>query len=585
MIDSESFNGVAQVWAGFMWSRTLNSTWVLLAVTIIWGLLRHRVSAQFGYCLFLLVLVKLAIPIQTSFPEIAGRAVRSAWAPIAVTRQEPSEATAQPGERREDAVITFVPATTREASAKQISHFPPPMAAVLLMAWVATVMFLLCRFAYTEWVTLRMIQRSDPADLDAAGLSLNQLKGTLGIKRTVHIAASSHVVSPAVYGLWSPTLLIPMDFARQHSPDQMRWILLHELAHIHRCDVMVRLFQKMVQFLFFFHPGVWIANRLIDHQREFACDDTAVLGSNLSRADCGESFLHIVRQINRNPTPMSGVLGILSPKIAVRKRLMRILNQNGVTRSRLSLGAYFLLALIAVLVIPFSGFTATSSAASADAALGVDPNNITFLVEGYAQKGKQYIWRQSLSADVEEVKTLLSFSRDGDISVKAHQDASKNTAEVQAVITFTLKDKPASDPEALQQLLVLKEKTGVVLRRDDMKTPSREDDALRLETVTPRKLPEGIGVSISMEVLVPARLGLNVKSADGDTKVNGLAGPVMIKTADGDVAVSECLNSISIASADGDVNAAALHRSHRGQDCRRRREDQPMCHGGGGQGG
>ena len=92
-----------------------------------------------------------------------------------------------------------------------------------------------------------------------------------------------------------------------------------------------------------------------------------------------------------------------------------------------------------MLVVPFSGFAATSSAASADAALGVDPNNITFPVEGYTQKGKQYIWKQSLSADVEEVKTLLSLSRDGDVAVKAHQDASKNTAEVQAVITFTLK--------------------------------------------------------------------------------------------------------------------------------------------------
>ena len=81
MISVEAFNAVAQQWAAFMWNRMLDSTWVLLIVGGLWGLLRHRVSAQFGYCLFLLVLVKLVVPFQTPVPEIAGRAIRLVWTP------------------------------------------------------------------------------------------------------------------------------------------------------------------------------------------------------------------------------------------------------------------------------------------------------------------------------------------------------------------------------------------------------------------------------------------------------------------------------------------------------------------------
>jgi beta-lactamase regulating signal transducer with metallopeptidase domain len=555
MIGIEAFNAVAQQWAVLMWSRVVDSTWVLLIVAVIWGLLRHRVSAQFGYCLFLLVLVKLAAPVQTPFPEIATAMLRPTWTPVVVTYGEASEATPRSGKKPDGIAITSVPVTQKEVKTEQRPRFPLSTTAVLMIVWLATVAGLLCRFAYTEWVTLRLIKRSDPVDLSAAGIPLSQLKGAVGIRRSVRVVANSAIVSPVVYGLWSPTLLIPTDFAERHSEDQMRWILLHELAHIRRWDMLVKLFQKIVQFLFFFHPGVWIVNVVIDRQREFACDDTAVLGSNLSRADCGESFLHIVRQINQARTFMPGVLGILSPKTAVRKRLMRILDQDRVTQSRLSFRAYLWLALVALLVIPFSGMAATSSTESAQTKLTVEPNDITFPNKDYTQKDKQYIWKQSLSANVEDVKTLLCLSRDGDVSVKAHQDASKNTVEVQAVIALTPRDKLANDPDVLKELLALKEKVGITLRRDDKKTPSREDDTLTLQTVMPKKLPEGIGVSISMEVLMPAQLALNVTSADGDTKAKGLAGPITIKTADGDVALSECLNSVSITAADGDVNA------------------------------
>ncbi len=557
MISVETFNVVAQHWATFMWNRMVDSTWVLLVVGAIWGLLRRRVSAQFGYCLFLLVLVKLVMPVQTPFPHVVSDKLSSAWPPVTVTYEGATEATPPPAEPSGEATGAAASVTLKKTAAQQTPRFSLSMNVVLMIVWAAVIALLLGRFAYTEGVTLRAIRRSVPVDLGAAGISLSQLQGAVGISRPVRVAISTRVISPVVYGLWSPTLLVPTDFAARHSADQMRWILLHELAHIQRWDMLVKLFQKVLQFLFFFHPGVWIANRLIDRQREFACDDTAVLGSNLSRADCGESFLHIVRQINQAHTLMPGVLGILSPKIAIRKRLMRILDQNRVTQSRLSSGAGLLLALVAMLVMPFSAIAAATPAEPARAKVTAEPNDMTFPTENYAQKGKQYLWKQALSANVEDVKTLLCLSRDGDVSVKAHQDANKNTVEVQATIALTPQGKLANDPEVLKKLLTLKEKVGVILRRDDQKTPARDDDVLALQTVMPQKRPEGIGVSISLEVLMPARLALNVTSADGDTKAQGLAGPIMIKTADGDVAVSECLNSASITAADGDVNVVS----------------------------
>jgi beta-lactamase regulating signal transducer with metallopeptidase domain len=558
MISIETVNAVAQHWAVFMWSRMLDATWVLLIVAALWALLRRRVSAQFGYCLFLLVLVKLVMPIQTPLPEKAVRLPALTWTPMVVTPgKAPDHAPALAG-KSDDAISVPAVAAQKDIKPKHVQRASFSTAAVLMIGWLVAAALLLCRLVYTEWGTLQVIKRSDPVDLGAAGVSLYRLKAVLRIRRAVRVVAHSSVVSPVVHGVWSPTLLIPADFADHYSVDQMRWILLHELAHIQRWDTLVKLFQKIVQFLFFFHPGVWIANLLIDRQREFACDDTAVLGSNLSRADCGESFLHIVARINQTPTFMPGVLGILSPNTVVRKRLMRMLDQNRMPQSRLSLGACLWLALVALLLVPFSGMaasTAAPAASPAPAAVAAEPDNATFPTEGYTQKGKDYLWRQALSANVEDIKTVVCLSRDGDVSVKAHQDASKNTVEVNAVVVMTPKGKLANDPDVLKQLLTLKEKVGVSLRRDDKKTPAKDDDTMTVQTIMPQKLPEDIEVSVSMEILMPAQLALDVASADGDTKAKGLAGPVKIKTADGDVAILECQNSVTVTAADGDISA------------------------------
>jgi len=557
MISIETLNAAAQQWSQFMWSRMLDSAWVLLIVGAVWGVLRRRASAQFSYCLFLLVLVKLVTPVQFPFPEKAVRMPWSEWMPAFVASGGPSELNSELGvESKEASGDSALATEQKDVRPERARHVSLSTAAMLMAIWSAVVALLLWRFAYTERATLRAIRRSDDVDLSAAGISLDQLRRTLRIGRPVRVATNPGVASPVVYGLWSPTLLIPADFADRHDPDQMRWILLHELAHIQRWDMLVRLFQKLVQFVFFFHPGVWIVNILIDRQREFACDDTAVLGSNLSRADCGESFLHIVKRVNRTQTPMPAVLGILSPNSAVRKRLMRMLDLNRTPQSRLSFVSCLWLVVIGLLVIPFSAFAAASAEEPPTPMLAAEPNNATFPVDGYTQKDNKYIWKQTLSANVEDIKTVLCLSRDGDIAVRAHEDAAKNAVEVRAVITLTRGKNLPDNPDTQKQILALREKIGVTLGRDDNKTPTRDDDIMTVRAIMPKKMPQDIGASVSMEVLMPAGLALKTMSQDGDIKVKGLAGPVSIKTTDGDVSASECLGSLSMSSVDGDVSAA-----------------------------
>ena len=93
------------------------------------------------------------------------------------------------------------------------------------------------------------------------------------MRRAVPILASPAVASPAVWGLVRPRLIVPAGLTERLTPGQWRWVLLHELAHIRRGDLWIATLQRLVQVAYFFHPAVWLASRMIDVQREYACDD------------------------------------------------------------------------------------------------------------------------------------------------------------------------------------------------------------------------------------------------------------------------------------------------------------------------
>src|SRR6266511_3457441 len=88
------------------------------------------------------------------------------------------------------------------------------------------------------------------------------------IRRRNYLRLSTTLSSPAVYGLWRPVILIPQRLADQLSAPQLRAVLLHELAHIKRGDVLAHYAQTLLQIIYWWHPLLWLANALIRHLRE-----------------------------------------------------------------------------------------------------------------------------------------------------------------------------------------------------------------------------------------------------------------------------------------------------------------------------
>jgi beta-lactamase regulating signal transducer with metallopeptidase domain len=172
--------------------------------------------------------------------------------------------------------------------AHSVLRLPASWALYTFALWALVAGVLLLRIALALWQirTLRATATViHPADLPS---SLQELFCQSGSKRAVAICRSDRVRVPMAVGLFKPAVLLPSWLLQEMSADELRQVLVHELAHLRRRDDWTNLAQKLLRALLFFHPAVWWIEQRVSLEREMACDDLvlAETGNPQVYAEC-----------------------------------------------------------------------------------------------------------------------------------------------------------------------------------------------------------------------------------------------------------------------------------------------------------
>lgn len=101
--------------------------------------------------------------------------------------------------------------------------------------------------------------------------TLHDLKGARHFRDNVYF--SKKIVSPAVYGIIKPKILIPASYADK----DITFILLHERAHIRRADNLWRIITFAITALHWFNPLSWVFLNLLLSDIELACDERVLM--------------------------------------------------------------------------------------------------------------------------------------------------------------------------------------------------------------------------------------------------------------------------------------------------------------------
>lgn len=138
--------------------------------------------------------------------------------------------------------------------------------------------------------TVRRWKR-DVARADYASL-LSDTARDLGVSAPEMIVCEA-ISTPAVTGLLRPRLLLPHE---RYDVRELRYILRHELCHLKRRDMLLKLMLLAANAMHWFNPVVYLMLRQADEDIELACDSAATDGLELpERAAYSRTLLAAVQ--------------------------------------------------------------------------------------------------------------------------------------------------------------------------------------------------------------------------------------------------------------------------------------------------
>ncbi|MBL0215383.1 MAG: hypothetical protein IPQ07_16045 [Myxococcales bacterium] len=272
---------------GLLLSGAIRAALVLAAGLVAYALLARAAASTRRFILVLTVGAALVVPIAAA---VSPRWRVEAPAALSVFAHEAEPAPAA-------TVHTTSPITERTAPA------PAPVSSstggldpteALGLGWLLVAAALLARLGSSQLRARSLVRGATLVERGPWGDATHALAG-----RRVDVRVSAEIDSPVVTGLLYPTIVIPRD-ALGWTVDRCRLVLVHELAHVRRRDVLVQAIADVACALQWCNPLVWLCARKLRVECELAADDT-VLAAGVQPTRYAEELLAVATSL-RTPS-------------------------------------------------------------------------------------------------------------------------------------------------------------------------------------------------------------------------------------------------------------------------------------------
>jgi beta-lactamase regulating signal transducer with metallopeptidase domain len=348
-------------------SSSIMAGLLIILIVMVKSIFRNKLGARWHYWIWFLLLLRLIMPnLGYSFnvPNIFHSSAIENNAKLndiggSPQNLNPSNDQAGAGEQ----VEKFEPATPKKEFwlTSQFDRLKETLYnlkidfSMIFIIWIIGA-FIFCAYAFTYNVFFWARVKNGSAFTDQKIIQLlEECKQQLGIRTNVSIIRTSGIRIPAIYGVTRPWIMIPETVLENLGHEGLRYVILHELAHLKRKDILVNWIVLILHIIHWFNPLVWYAFGKMRTDRELACDAEV-----LSHLDPGEerkygsTILDMV-QLNFKGPGYAGMAGILENKSKIKDRILMISHFNG-NSNKISLLMMAVIALLSCTVLLQANF-------------------------------------------------------------------------------------------------------------------------------------------------------------------------------------------------------------------------------------
>ncbi|MDX8367942.1 M56 family metallopeptidase [Cytobacillus sp. IB215665] len=316
----------------------------------------NKMSAHWHYYIWLLLIARLIIPysFETSLlmPEKEPELSTSNSEEFEGTNNQISTIEKQESNN----VIEEVSPVISRDKEKVVSI--KSLKQILPIIWIAgatiTLLIMLIVNFHFHW---RLTKNEKCENYELLNL-LEECKKKLKVKAKVQIIYDDSMGTPSVVGFFRPKILVNKNMLNSLSSNEIKFVLLHELTHVKRNDILIHWLIIFVQAIHWFNPIIWCSFYAMRKDCEISCDASVL--SRLKREEhleYGFSLLTVIEQISKK-TLIPRSIGMSTSRSHMKLRLERITMFNKPSWKWISLSS-----MLAVGII-LSGFTTFTNATS-----------------------------------------------------------------------------------------------------------------------------------------------------------------------------------------------------------------------------
>ncbi len=351
-------------------SMSLSGAIVTVVLLVVKPLTRKRLSQRWQYYVWLLVVLRLLLPLA---PTVT---VPSGTLHSVLTRSISSVVTSVPtttpvNAAPDTALPTGEPATSTETSPQTLpaaasSRTTWSWSSILFLIWaIGALAVMIWNIAgYTHFK--RTVQRTMVRVTDAHVLAmLEACRQEVHARAIPRLYTSVSVTSPILLGVFHPAIVLP---DRQLTDNDLRYALLHELMHARRQDGLLKWIAAIAVSIHWFNPLAYVVQREVNRSCELACDEAVTMKFSTDDRRGYGSMLLAVASAAGAPSPAI-FSAMVEEKRNLKERLGTIMSSKRQTKGTLVVSAVAAFLIAGIAIVVGCGFTVKQADMQQPAAL------------------------------------------------------------------------------------------------------------------------------------------------------------------------------------------------------------------------
>lgn len=220
------------------------------------------------------------------------------------------------------APTALVPDDHREGIAKDAAGIH----SLWWLLWALGFSFVLVRTTRAELHLRRHLRRASLNTSPSLQALVDACAQQLGLRHPVPVRLVEGIPSPAAHGWHRGQLLLPLDLEQTLDEEELRFVLLHELAHLRHRDGLQNLLLAVLGAVHWFNPFVALAHHRLRDERELLRDQEALAAlPHVSARRCAATLVKLLPR-QQPAEPRASLSALLPHHRTTRRRIAMIIH-------------------------------------------------------------------------------------------------------------------------------------------------------------------------------------------------------------------------------------------------------------------